>query len=87
MKVEWSPDDLRPIVEAAVDAVLLRREAEEKGIGGQLAYDAGQSAQLLGLNGSHNIDDLRRRGKLRGVLAGKRYVYPREELLRFLRDS
>ena len=52
----------------------------------QLAYSEQDAAGLLGIS-PRTLFTLRKEGKVRAVKIGKRVIYPREELQRFLTSS
>lgn len=76
---------VRPIVAEAVAETLAQREADEARLGDRLGYTEAEGAALLGV-ASHVLRDCRRRGQIQARLVGKRFIYERAALLRFLRD-
>lgn len=83
MKLDLEAEDLRPLVEQVVAAVLDRLRAAEAQTGSRLGYREAEAAELLGLR-PHQLRDARRRGEIRAAKVGKVNVYPRGELLRLL---
>ena len=84
MKIELDPADLEPIIQATIDATLARvAEAEAKLPIGRLAYPEAEAAQLLGI-AVHCLRDSRLRGEVAASRVGKKMLYQRGELLRFL---
>jgi hypothetical protein len=85
--VKLDPADiaaLQPVIAAAVRAVLDQIEAANAKAGSKLAYTETAAAELLSI-APHTLRDLRLRGDFKGARkAGKRVVYPRSALLRFL---
>ncbi len=75
-----------PAIAKVVTETLAQREADEARLGGQLGHVEPEAAALVGVQ-PHVLRDCRRRGEIHAVLVGKRYVYSRDELLRFLRDG
>jgi hypothetical protein len=78
--------DLRPVIRAAVVAVLDELRATDAMLGDRLAYPEAEAADLLGVP-RHVLRDCRLRGEIVGRLVGKRILYSREELRRFLSDG
>jgi hypothetical protein len=78
--------DLRPVIAAAVRATLDEIQVVDAKLGDRLAYPEAEAAGLLGI-AKHSLRDLRLSGQIRGRLAGKRIVYARSELLRFLAEG
>lgn len=77
---------LNPLVANVVIETLARLEADEAKLGDRLAYPEPEAAALLGV-APHVLRDARRRGEIHARLCGKRYLYPRAELLRYLSDT
>jgi hypothetical protein len=76
--------DLQPVIATAVRAVLDEIHADEGKLDGQrLGYPEAEAAALLGLR-PHILRDARLRGEISGRLVGKKIVYSRSELLRYL---
>ena len=86
MKIEFSPDDLRPLVRQVAAEVIDRLRDGEAKINGRLAYPESEAAALLGLP-RHSLRDLRLSGQVRASRLGKRVLYSRESLLELLRES
>lgn len=86
MNITFNPTDLQPLVEQVVTEVLRQREADEAKFGNRLAYPEPEAAALIGV-APHVLRDARRRGEIHARLCGKRYLYPRAELLRYLSDT
>ena len=82
MKLDLEPADLEPIVAAAVDAVLARREQ----LGDRIGFPEAEAAQLLGIR-KHVLRDARLRGEISGRKVGRSYVYSRGAILRWLEDD
>jgi hypothetical protein len=83
MEVTLTFDDFTPLVERIVERVIERLDERHARVHGQLAFTLPQAAAALGLR-QHVLDDARRRGEIHAVKLGKRFLYPRAELLRFL---
>lgn len=75
--------DLAPVIRAAVVAVLDELRDRDTGLGDRLAYPEAESAALLGI-APHCLRDCRLRGEIVGRFAGKKIIYSRSELVRFL---
>lgn len=87
MRVEFSPDDLRPVIDAAVRSALDQQQAEAATLNpDRISYYEPEAAQLVGIP-SHVLRDARLRGEIVGSRIGKRIVYERAELLRFIREK
>jgi len=76
---------LNPLVAKVVAQAWAQLQADEARFGDRLAYPEPEAAALFGV-APHVLRDARRRGEISARLCGKRYIYPRSELLRFLRD-
>jgi hypothetical protein len=83
MRIEFEDHDLDPLVEQVVRRVLEQREAADANLADRLAYSEAEAAALLGVR-RHVLRDARLRRELDGAKVGKRIMYTREELLRFL---
>jgi hypothetical protein len=79
-------DVLQPIIQATVRATLAEIEATEHTLGDRLAYPEAEAAALLGIP-RHVLRDCRLRGEIIGRMVGKRVVYSREALVRFLAEG
>jgi len=82
VKLDLAPGDLRPIVQAVVAETLSQRP---DGIlpAERLAFPEAEAAALCGV-AKHVLRDARLRGEICGRLLGKKMIYERGELLRFL---
>lgn len=84
MHVALTDHDIRPIVAAAVEELLSRRQAAEVALDlERLAYPEAEAAAAMGVP-QYVLRDCRLRGELQGRRVGKRVLYSRDELLRFL---
>lgn len=83
MKLQLDESDLRPLVRAVVAEVLQQTRDDQAKMNGRLGYTEPDAAALLGIQ-PHVLRDCRRRGEITGRLVGKRIVYSRDALLRFL---
>ena len=81
MKIEFSTDDLEPVIERCV-ARLVDRFANDD----RLLYDEPEAARLCSVP-RHVLRDERLRGKVRGVKVGKKIRYSRAALLEFIREQ
>ena len=87
MEITLNADDLRPVIREIVKEVITKFEADHARLpDGRLAYTAPEAAALLGVQ-PHVLSDARRRGVIDAVMLGKRYLYPRETLLAYLRNG
>ena len=84
MDVQFSPEDIRPIVECVLDKVLERLDEERQALGKRLCYTEPEAARELRL-GVHSLREERRRGKIQASqIVGRRIVYLRSDLLEYL---
>lgn len=80
MKLEPSDlGDLKPVIRLIVAEVLEQAVGELD----RIAYTEAEAAAKLGI-AKHVLRDCRRRGEIKGRLAGKKTVYSRAELIRFI---
>lgn len=84
MNVTFSPEDLRPVVLAVVEQVLTSKATTDATLGYRLAFPESEAAALLGVP-RHVLRDARLRGEIHGKLIGKKIVYSREALEKFLK--
>jgi hypothetical protein len=83
MKLQFDDDDLEPLVVKIVAKVLAQREADDERFGGRLAFTEPEAAALIGVK-AHVLRDCRLRGELVASKVGKRVMYSRDTLLKFL---
>jgi len=76
---------IRVVVEQTVVEVLHQHAADEARLGDQIGLTEPKAAALIDVQ-QHVLRDARRRGEISARLVGKKYVYERAELLRFLRE-
>jgi hypothetical protein len=80
MKLEFTEADIRPLVQTVVEEVVAK-------IGGipddRLAFEESEAARLIGVP-KHVLRDLRLSGGIEAKKCGKRALYRRETLLRYL---
>lgn len=86
MNVSFSADELRPVVAAVVAEVLATRSVIDGKLGSRLAFTEVEAAALLGV-ARHTLRDARLRGEIAGRLLGKKIIYSRDELVRFLGET
>lgn len=79
-------DTLFPIIRAAVRATLAEIEAAERKLGDRLGYTEVEAAAQLGV-ARHVLRDCRLRGEIVGRVVGRKILYSRETLLKFLADG
>ena len=86
MKIDIELDDLQPLVQSIVDATLERIDrAQAKLSPDRLAYSEQDAAAIIGV-ARHSLRDARLRGELNASRCGKRVVYQRSELVKYLTD-
>ena len=84
MQLSIDPDELRPIISAAVAEVLAQIRADESAVGDKLAVDEREAARLLDIE-HHVLRDARLRGEISASrIAGRRIRYAREDLVQYL---
>jgi hypothetical protein len=84
MKIE--PGDvhaLEPVIRTIVRAVLDDVQTEREQFNGRLGYTEAEAATLIGV-AKHVLRDCRLRGEIHGKPVGRKVVYSRDELARFL---
>lgn len=87
MKLEAADlHDLKPVIAAIVGEVLERTNGHSDKLNGRLAFPEAEAATLCGVP-KHVLRDARLRGEVRGRMCGKKVVYERGELLRFLQEK
>ncbi len=82
--LSFSDADLQPLVEQIINATLAQLQTDQAALGDKLAFTEPEAAALLSLK-PHQLRDARLRGEITGCRVGKRILYERDELLRFLR--
>lgn len=84
MKITLEHDDLRPLIQQVItETIEALGRAESKVPDGRLAYTESEAAKLLGI-APHALRDCRYRREVKASFAGKRILYEREELIKFL---
>ncbi len=78
--------ELEPVIRAVVLAVLDEVQTTDAKFAGRLAFTEPEAAAQFGI-ARHCLRDARLRGEIRGKLVGKRILYSRDQLLRFLGDT
>ena len=87
MKLDPSDiSDLEPVIRAAVMVVINELKAKETTLGDRLAFTEAEAATMLGVR-RHVLRDCRLRGEISGRLVGKKILYSRASLLRFVSDK
>jgi hypothetical protein len=84
--IQADPEALAPLVERIVSQTLDRLGDERERLGSRLAYPLSEAAKLLGVR-AHVLRDARRRGEIRGRVIGRKLLFTRGELMRFLRGG
>ena len=77
---------VKSIVEQTVAETLNRIEADRARLNGRLAYPEAEAAGLLGIP-RHVLRDSRLRGEIDASRIGKRVVYERDQLLKFMETN
>lgn len=84
MQVTISPEELLPVIQAAVTETLARLRDDEAKLGDRLAYKEPEAARLLGME-SHQLRDERLRGRIgASSIVGRGIRYTRADLLAYL---
>jgi hypothetical protein len=79
MHFQFSPDDLRPVIESVVTE-LLERFADS---GEQIAFGEAEAAAMLGVART-TLRDERYRGRVNASLVGRKIRYTKRDLLEYL---
>jgi hypothetical protein len=82
MRLDVSPEDLRPIVSVVAEE-LAARMAPINSAPLALSYREAKAAEMLGID-RHVLRDCRLRGEIKGAKIGKATCYTVEELRAFL---
>ena len=84
MKIDFEAEALRPLIQSIVDKTIERIDmAKAKVSGDRLAYPQAEAAALIGM-APHALRDARLNGEINASRCGKRVVYQRSELLKYL---
>lgn len=75
--------DLRPIIAAVVEETIASVLARSARFGDRVGFTEPEAAELIGLP-RHVLRDCRLRGEITARKCGKKYVYERGSLVRFL---
>lgn len=75
--------DLRPLINAAVFSTVEKLRADQAKLADRIGFVEREAAELLGIR-QHCLRDARLRGEISARLVGRKYVYSRDALLRFL---
>lgn len=86
MHFAFDPKDLDPLIARVVQVAVRQLERDKSLLGDRLAFPEAEAAALLGV-ARHTLRDARLRGELVGCRVGKKVVYERDELIRFLRQQ
>ncbi|MBX9656149.1 helix-turn-helix domain-containing protein [bacterium] len=84
--ISISPEEFRPLIDAAVQAALDKQVREDAIFRGRLAFSETEFAMLVGVK-PHTIRDERLRGRVKGIKVGKSYRYSTDEIKRYLRGE
>lgn len=88
MKLDLDADELRPLVREIVSQTidhLAQTETRLDRMGERLGFTEPEAAELLGIK-PHVLSDARRRGEVQAKLIGKRFIYSRDGLRRYLAE-
>lgn len=84
MKIHFSHDELRPLIEQVVREVVLQVKEQETKDAERMAFTEPEAARMLGLN-AHQLRDERIRGRIQAsAIVGGRIRYQRKDLLHYL---
>jgi len=86
VKLELSPDDLKPIVAEAVAQAIEQLRGNELRFAEQFGFPEAQAASLIGVR-PHVLRDLRLKGLAKAKRVGRGYLWHRNELERLLREG
>jgi hypothetical protein len=87
LSLAFSPEVLRPFLDMSVEQALQRFREEEAALSpGQIAIYEQDAGPMCGIP-SHVVRDARLRGEITGSRLGKRIVYERDELVRWVRAN
>lgn len=82
MKVEFSHDDLRPLIAEVVQQTLEAVDTHS----GRLAYPEKEAAELLGM-APHQLRDRRLEGQVQAAKVGRTWYYTRRQLNQLLEQG
>lgn len=84
LSLQLAPDALEPLIRRVVEETLARLEEDRARLGDRLAYSEAEAAALLALE-PHQLRDERRRGRVTASVGpGRKILYSREDLTRYL---
>lgn len=86
VRIELSDDQLHPFAEAVAQIILRQLESQQRRDDGRLAYTEPEAAAALGVQ-PHVLRDARLRGEINACKMGKRWLYSRAELERYLTEA
>ncbi len=81
MKLQFDPNDLRPIIAECVAATIREIETIRVQFSEKLLHTEPEAAAILGLKPGH-LGDLRRRGEVPHQKLGERVFYSRTDILK-----
>ena len=85
LNINVDDDVLEPLVTRITKQVLAQLEEDRMKLGGRIGFTLPEAAALIGVK-PHVLRDARSRGEIRGRLVGKKLVFSRDELLRFVNE-
>ena len=83
VNIDFNETDLKPLVELVVTAAIAQLNEQRDQLLDKLAYTEPEAAALLSIR-PHVLRDARLRGEIGACRLGRRVLYPRDELLKFL---
>ena len=86
MNLQIDAAELRRLMEQTVIATLETVRADHAKLNGRLGYTEPEAAALIGV-ARHTLRDCRLRGEITARMVGRKYIYSRDSLLRFLNGS
>jgi Helix-turn-helix domain len=84
LQLHLDAEVLDPIIRRVVAETISAMEQDRAGLGDKLAYSEAEAARLLSLH-VHQLRDERRRGRIQAAVGpGRKILYGRADLLRYL---
>ena len=82
-QINLDDEVLAPLVARITKQVVEQLDETRAKFGGRLGYTLPEAAAMIGVK-PHVLRDARARGEIRGRLIGKRLIFSRDELIRFV---
>ena len=86
LKLEFDADTIRPLIAEIVAETVARIDEQRARLGDRLAFTEPEAAALLGIPW-HSLRDIRRRGEIDASKAGRRIIYARDALIKYLKEN